>query len=181
IMVVLAASVCTRGGKPVLSRQFRDLPKARIEGLLASFPGLIDTASGAQHTTIETDSVRYVYQPLEELYMVLITNRASNILQDIATLHLFAQIVTATCKASCSEQEILRSAFDLITAFDEVCTLGYRENVNLSQVRNFLEMDSHEERIQEIIERNKEQEATEERKKRAKQLDAQRKELQRRG
>jgi hypothetical protein len=32
-------------------------------------------------------------------------------------------------------------------------TLGYRENLSLSQIKTFLEMESHEERIQEIIER----------------------------
>lgn len=129
---------------------------------------------------METENVRYVYQPLEELYMVLITNRQSNILQDISTLHLFAQIVTSTCR-SCNESEILRNAFELISAFDEVCSLGYRENLTLPQIKNFLEMDSHEEKIQEIIERNKELEANEERKRRAKQLEQQRKEIQKRG
>lgn len=55
------------------------MTRARIEGLIASFPKL--TSSGQQHTTIETDHVRYVYQPLEELFIVLITNKQSNILQ----------------------------------------------------------------------------------------------------
>lgn len=146
--------------------------------MLASFPRL--TSTGTQHTTVETENVRYVYQPLEELYMVLITNRQSNILQDISTLHLFAQIVTSTCR-SCNEAEIIRNAFDLISAFDEVCSHGYRENLTLPQIKNYLEMDSHEEKIQEIIERNKELEANEERKRRAKQLEQQRKELQKRG
>lgn len=112
--------------------------------------------------------------------MVLITNRQSNILQDISTLHLFAQIVTSTCR-TCNEAEIIRNAFELIGAFDEVCSFGYRENLTLPQIKNFLEMDSHEEKIQEIIEKNKELEANEERKRRAKQLDQQRKELVRRG
>lgn len=151
---------------------------ARVEALLASFPRLTNT--GTQHTTVETENVRYVYQPLEELYMVLITNRQSNILQDISTLHLFAQIVTNTCR-TCNEAEIIKNAFELISAFDEVCSHGYRENLTLPQIKNYLEMDSHEERIQEIIEKNKETEANEDRKRRAKQLDQQRKELQKRG
>jgi len=126
------------------------MPRSRIEALLASFPKLAD--SGTQHTTVEQDNVRFVYQPLDELYMVLITNRQSNILQDIDSLHLFAQVVTSTCK-SLDEREILKNAYELLSAFDELVTLGYRENLTISQIKTFLEMDSHEERIQEIIAR----------------------------
>ncbi|EGE09197.1 coatomer subunit delta [Trichophyton equinum CBS 127.97] len=177
-MVVLAASICTRGGKAVLSRQFREMPRTRIEALLASFPKLAD--SGTQHTIVEQDNVRFVYQPLDELYIVLITNRQSNILQDIDSLHIFAQVVSSICK-SLDEREIVRSAFELLSAFDEIVTLGYRENLSLSQIKTFLEMESHEERVQEIIDRNKELEATEERKRKAKQLEMQRKEAARSG
>ncbi|KAF2461754.1 hypothetical protein BDY21DRAFT_329538 [Lineolata rhizophorae] len=177
-MVVLAASICTRGGKAVLSRQFREMQRSRIEALLASFPKLAD--SGTQHTTVEQDNVRFVYQPLDELYMVLITNRQSNILQDIDSLHLFAQVVSSICK-SLDEREILKNAFELLSAFDELVTLGYRENLTLSQIKTFLDMESHEERIQEIIARNKELEASEERKRKAKQLEMQRKEMARSG
>ena len=162
-MVVLAASICTRGGKgnsftpstandaAVLSRQFRAMSKSQVEVLLSSFPRYID--SGTQHTTVESDTVRYVYQPLEELYMVLITTKNSNILQDIETLHLFAQVVSSICRSNLSEQEIGRNAFELLSAFDEIVCLGYRENLTLLQVRSILEMESHEEKIQEIIAR----------------------------
>ena len=126
------------------------MPRSRVEALLASFPKLAQ--SGTQHTTVEQDNVRFVYQPLDELYMVLITNRQSNILQDIDSLHLFAQVVTSSCK-SLDEREILRNAYELLSAFDELVTLGYRENLTLSQIRTFLDMESHEERIQEIIAR----------------------------
>ncbi|PPQ69658.1 hypothetical protein CVT26_001527 [Gymnopilus dilepis] len=176
-MVVLAASICTKGGKPVISRQFRDMTRTRIESLLASFPKLIP--ANTQHTSVETADVRYVYQPLEDLYILLITNKASNILQDIDTLHLFARVVSDLCR-SADEREILKNAFELLGAFDEIVTLGYREQVNLMQVRSVLEMESHEEKIQEIIARNKEAEAKEELKRRAKQLEMQRREQQRR-
>jgi hypothetical protein len=36
---------------------------------------------GSQHTTVETPDVRFVYQPFDELYVMLITNKGSNILQ----------------------------------------------------------------------------------------------------
>lgn len=126
------------------------MPRSRIEALLASFPKLAD--SGTQHTTVEQDNVRFVYQPLDELYMVLITNRQSNILQDIDSLHLFAQVVTSACK-TLDEREIVKNAYELLSAFDELVTLGYRENLTMSQIKAFLDMESHEERIQEIIAR----------------------------
>jgi hypothetical protein len=84
--------------------------------------------------------------------MVLITNRQSNILQDIDSLHLFAQVVTSTCK-TLDERDILKNAYELLSAFDELVTLGYRENLTIGQIKTFLEMESHEERIQEIISR----------------------------
>ena len=50
------------------------------------------------------------------------------------------------CKAL-EESEIVDQAFPLIFAFDEIVALGYRENVNLAQIRTFTEMDSHEEKV----------------------------------
>lgn len=134
----------------VISRQFREMSRARIESLLASFPKLIPT--NTQHTSVETPDVRYVYQPLEDLYIVLVTNKASNILQDIETLHLFARVVSDMCR-SADQREILKNGFELLGAFDEIVSLGYREMVNLMQIRSVLEMESHEEKIQEIIAR----------------------------
>ena len=66
-MVVLAAAILTKSGKPLLSRQFVEMSRIRIEGLLAAFPKLMGT--GKQYTYLETDTVRYVYQPIETLFL----------------------------------------------------------------------------------------------------------------
>jgi hypothetical protein len=75
----------------LLSRQFVDMSRIRIEGLLLAFPKLVGT--GKQHTYVETENVRYVYQPIEALYLLLVTNKQSNILEDLDTLRLLSKLV----------------------------------------------------------------------------------------
>ena len=48
------------------------------------------------------------------------------------------------------EADILENAFQIIFAFDEIVALGYRESVNLAQIRTFVEMDSHEEKVYQV-------------------------------
>ncbi|KAL7287627.1 hypothetical protein TKK_0018272 [Trichogramma kaykai] len=166
-MVLIAAAVCTKGGKTIISRQFVEMTKARIEGLLAAFPKLM--SSGKQHTFVETESVRYVYQIMEKLYMLLITTKASNILEDLETLRLFARVIPEYCK-TIDELEVADNAFNLIFAFDEIVALGYRESVNLAQIRTFVEMDSHEERVYQAVRFTQEKEAKNKMREKAKEL-----------
>ncbi|CAH1993595.1 unnamed protein product [Acanthoscelides obtectus] len=177
-MVLIAAAVCTKAGKTIVSRQFVEMTKARIEGLLAAFPKLIPT--GTQHTFVETDSVRYVYQPLERLYMLLITTKASNILEDLETLRLFARVIPEYCR-SLDENDVAENAFSLIFAFDEIVALGYRESVNLSQIRTFVEMDSHEEKVYQAVRQSQEREAKNKMREKAKELQRQKMEAAKKG
>ncbi len=126
-MVVLAAAIVTRHGKTLLSRQFTELSRMRIEGLLTAFPKLANLSVKSQSsnensnfkqiqeykeysskkwhsgsmvqmssdkTFVETDSVRYLFQPLEnDLLLLLITTKSSNIVEDLDTLGLLYRIV----------------------------------------------------------------------------------------
>ncbi|KAK2816361.1 hypothetical protein Q7C36_022632 [Tachysurus vachellii] len=175
-MVLLAAAVCTKAGKALVSRQFVEMTRTRVEGLLAAFPKLMNT--GKQHTFVETESVRYVYQPLEKLYMVLVTTKNSNILEDLETLRLFSRVIPEYCRVL-EESEISEHCFDLIFAFDEIVALGYRENVNLAQIRTFTEMDSHEEKVFRAVRETQEREAKAEMRRKAKELQQARRDTER--
>eukprot|EP00386_Alphamonas_edax_P009562 GDKI01031407.1.p1 GENE.GDKI01031407.1~~GDKI01031407.1.p1 ORF type:complete len:231 (+),score=77.08 GDKI01031407.1:131-823(+) len=159
-MVVLSAAICTKA-KTLLARQFVEMTRLRVEGLLSAFPKLVESG-GKDHTYIETESVRYVYQPMESLYLLLVTNKQSNIIEDLETLKLLAKVVQDCCSPNTvTEEQVLKSAFNVIFAFDEVISFGYRESVTLTQIKTYTEMDSHEEKLQQMIEQSKINEAKE--------------------
>lgn len=160
-MVVLSASILSnRGQKALVSRQFVEMNRMRVEGLLAAFPKLMGHSK--QHTFVETDAVRYVYQPLENgMYLLLITTKASNIVEDLGTLRLLAKVVPDVT-GSVSEAAVNECAFELIFAFDEVLTSGgYKEDISPSVIRTNLEMHSHEEEMALMLKKSKEDAAKE--------------------
>jgi len=107
------------------------------------------------------------------MFLVLVTNKQSNILEDLDTLRLLSKVVPEYCgvrlffvssshapgadpqAVSCvqmvDEDSVCRNAFELIFAFDEVISLGHRENVTLAQVRTYTDMESHEEKLHKMI------------------------------
>lgn len=162
-MVVLSVAVSTKQGKALVSRQFVDMSRLRIEGLLTAFPKLVGD-SNKQHTFVETEAVRYLYQPLDQLYILIITNRASNIIEDLDTLRLISKVVPDIIGASSniSEERVADKCFDLIFAFDEVITHGgYRDPITLQQIKTNLEMESHEEKLHNMIKMTKMESARE--------------------
>jgi hypothetical protein len=187
-------------GRALLSRQFVEMPRLRIEGLLALFPKLIEgenagssstgasggssgpnkagasgtSASTRQHTFIETDQVRYLYIPLEALYLCLITNKGSNIVEDLSTLRLLSKTVVEQLGQGVpiSDESVSSRAFELIFAFDEVLSSGgyVEDGITLHQIRTNLEMESHEEKLAQMIKASKMAEAKEAAKKRANEI-----------
>jgi hypothetical protein len=68
------------------------------------------------------------------------------------------------------EADILDNSFSLIFAFDEIVALGYRESVNLAQIRTFVEMDSHEEKVYNAVRQTQERDAKIKMREKAKEL-----------
>ncbi|KAL0709205.1 hypothetical protein Bca4012_016183 [Brassica carinata] len=152
-MGVLSTAIVTKSGKVLVSRQYVDMSRVRIEGLLAAFPKLVGMGK-QQHTYFETESVRYVYQPIEALFLLLVTTKQSNILQDLDTLRLLSKLVPEYC-VSLDEEGICGAYSELISAFDEVISLGNKENVTVAQVKQYCEMESHEEKLHKLVMQSK--------------------------
>jgi hypothetical protein len=87
----------------------------------------------------------------QALYLLLVTNKSSNILEDLETLRLLSKVVPEYVMPPVDEESVAAAAFDLLFAFDEVISLGYKENVTVAQVKQNTEMESHEEKLHKMI------------------------------
>lgn len=61
---------------------------------------------------------------LQTLYLLLVTNKGSNILEDLETLRLLAKVVPEYV-LSMDEEGVSAAAFELLFAFDEVRRMRY--------------------------------------------------------
>lgn len=81
-----------------------------------------------------------------------------------------------------TEEKISEKAFELIFAFDEVITFGgYKESINLQQIRTNLEMESHEEKLHNMIKLSKMESARDQARDAAKSIREKKREEQRMG
>jgi coatomer subunit delta len=153
-MVVLAAGIVSKSGRVLLSRQFVDISRVKVEGLLSAFPKLVPLSG----TYVESEVVRYLFQSLESNYLVIVTNKKSNILEDLETLSLCGKLFSEFV-GSMEEDDIVDNAFEIIFAMDEVVALGHSQKVSVSNVLDYMEMESHEEITHLAQQKIKQQEA----------------------
>ena len=167
--------------RTLIARQYLEVSRLQVEGLLSAFTKLVDGSAGrpgseaapkADHTFVETEAVRFVYQPMESgLYLVLMTTKNSNMIENLETLRLLSRLLQEICHANpassstqaaiTNEDTVLQNAFDIVFAFDEAISFGYREPVTVAQINQYVDMESHEERLHQMIQQSKENEAKE--------------------
>lgn len=103
-----------------------------------------------------------MYLPIEKLYLILITNKNSNIIEDLEVIRQLHQVVIQQCQqGSLDEKTVMKKAFDLILSFDDVITHGHRESVTMAQLEAYLEMDSTDEKMFKKMQMIREMEAKE--------------------
>lgn len=173
--MILSAAIVDKNGSIYVARQYCEMTRAKVEALYIAFSRLI--TKGKQHTIIDTNEVRYIYQAINDFYSVIITDKHSNILEDIKTLRLFVGAINEYAslgKGLINEESITQSRFDLLFVFDEIVSLGVRQIDNLQQLRTVMDMKSQEEKAFMESLTKKEKEAKAKSAEKAKELDQQR-------
>lgn len=144
-MVVLSVALGSREGKLLLSRNYADISRTLVEDCVKSLPRLIK--EGQQHTYVDHNNLRLNYLPMDKLYLISISDKNSNILEDIEIVRTLQNILTQVLSSGINERQVCDNSIDLILAIDDVISLGHRNICSESMVLSALEMESSNEKM----------------------------------
>lgn len=143
-MAILSISICNKSSKIIFARQFIEMSRKQLEEHIVAFSRNVDIHKDS--TYFENDKSRYLYIPIESLFLILISTKDSNIIEDMEVIKLSYRLITDLCGGRFNEGFLVNHSFELALALDDVISLGYRDGVNLVQVKQYLGMDSIEEK-----------------------------------
>lgn len=105
-----------------------------------------------QHSYVESEEALFAFQPINQLYLVLIASKGSNVLQHLECVQLICRFISNLCD-NLEEQEIVSKFSEIILALDEMVISGTFDGITLPQIISNLLMQSQEEELQELIEK----------------------------
>ena len=152
-MAALSIVICNKNARIVFARQFFSITRMDLEEYIVQFSRGVDSCKEITH--FESDKVRYIFIPIESLYLILITTKNSNIIEDTEILKLIYRLIQDLC-GQINGESIVKNAFEIMLGIDDIVSLGYRNSVTLGQIKQYLQMESIEE--QEFKRKKKEQE-----------------------
>lgn len=71
------------------------MSKNTVEDIYRSFPKLIKP--NQQHTYVQSDKYTFLYIPIETLYLVMVSSKHSNIIEDQDTIRTIYKILCGIC------------------------------------------------------------------------------------
>ena len=142
-MVAISACICNKDAKIIFARQFSKISRMELEEYIVQFSRNIDNCKEITH--FESDKVRYIFITIDDFYLILITNKNSNIIEDTEILKLIYRLLKDIC-GNITQDSITENCFELMLGMDDIVSLGYRNGVNLAQIKTFLQMESAEEK-----------------------------------
>ena len=152
-MAALSLVICNKNARIIFARQFFSITRMDLEEYIVQFSRGVDACKEITH--FESDKVRYIFIPVESLYLILITTKNSNIIEDTEILKIIYRLIQDLC-GQINSESIVKNAFEIMLGIDDIVTLGYRNSVTLGQIKQYLQMESIEE--QEFKRKKREQE-----------------------
>ncbi|XP_953001.1 coatomer delta subunit, putative [Theileria annulata] len=138
----------------LVSRQHTPMTREEIESCFSNFLRLIENKSG-DHTFVESDKNRFLYQLVDNFYVFVMTTLDSNIIEDLIVLKTLCEIVQNLVKPVINEENILKNIFDILFYMDELVSNNQGENMTFDQIKVYIEMDSYEEKLHKKVEKSK--------------------------
>jgi len=114
-----------------------------LEEYIIQFSRGVDSCKEITH--LESDKVRYLFIQIDTFYLILITTKNSNIIEDTEILKLIYRLIQDLCN-SINQESIIENAFEIMLGIDDIVSLGYRNSINLGQIKQYLQMESAEEK-----------------------------------
>ena len=142
-MAALSVVICDRSAKIIFARQFFNISRMDLEEYIIQFSRGVDSCKEITH--FESDKVRYIFIPIDTFYLILITTKNSNIIEDTEILKLIYRLIQDLCY-SINQESIVENAFEIMLGIDDIVSLGYRNSVNFGQIKQYLQMESAEEK-----------------------------------
>ena len=142
-MATLSVVICDKSAKIIFARQFFNISRMDLEEYIIQFSRGVDSCKEITH--FESDKVRYIFIPIDTFYLILITTKNSNIIEDTEILKLIYRLIQDLCN-SINQESIVENAFEIMLGIDDIVSLGYRNSVNLGQIKQYLQMESAEEK-----------------------------------
>ena len=142
-MAALSVVICDKRAKIIFARQFFNISRMDLEEYIVQFSRGVDSCKEITH--FESDKVRYIFIPIDTFYLILITTKNSNIIEDTEILKLIYRLIQDLCY-SINQESIIENAFEIMLGIDDIVSLGYRNSVNLGQIKQYLQMESAEEK-----------------------------------
>jgi hypothetical protein len=172
-MVVISTAICNKNAKIIFARQFIPISRLDLEDHIVHFSRHIDTCGGSTH--LETDDTRYIFIPVENLYLVIITTKQSNVIEDIEILKLIYRLLQDIC-GTITQSSVSLNAYEIVLGIDDIVSLGYRESVTVPQLKQLLAMESQEEKEFRKLQEQRELEAKKQMQEKMKEIEKKRRE-----
>ena len=155
-MVALSVVICSKSAKIIFARQFVKMTRMELEEHIVQFSRNIDSYKEITH--FESDKVRFIFIPIDSYFLILITSRNSNIIEDTEILKLIYRFIQDLCNGQINYDSIIENSFEIMLGIDDIACLGYRNGMESLEEKEFKRKKLEQERRvqRELYEKSKE-------------------------